>query len=513
MIYLYLKKYKINMDLSNIKIFIDLDGVLADFEQGVLTQTGQTIELLGDKMWNKLSQTPNFFNSLKWCSEGIKLWNFVKQFNPIVLTGLPLGNWAEPQKRDWCSHNLGKDIDVICCKSKDKFIKAKEYLKFDSNYTMILIDDRINHQLEWTNNKGIFIHHTNNADTTIESLKKVMFSINVLFIGDPHFKIKNVEFIPLFISKILKVINDFKLDFVVVAGDLLDNHDKVDVEPLNLATQFINLLRKKIKTFILVGNHDYKNNQQFLTDHHWMNSLKYWDNVVIVDNITTFTMKNFEFLFVPYVPPGKFIEALKTKINFENEIKKYKAIFAHQEFYGCKMGPIKSKEGDKWNTDWPIVISGHIHNKQWCQKNIYYPGSAMQHAFGQSIENTVSILNFNNEELSYEEIDLKMPKLTIKYMSVNDVIHRSLDKYKNKINRKYKIVLQGTAEEFQTFKKSLKYKELLNDGFKITFKVKSSIMVPEDHPIKKNFIDILNNKIKEEKDPELESIFQQFILN
>lgn len=496
------------MEQSNIKIFIDLDGVLVDFEQGVLTMTGQTIESLGNEMWHKLSQIPDFFNLLNWCSEGIKLWDFVQQFNPTVLTGLPIGNWAEPQKRDWCRRNLGENIDVICCKSKVKAVKAKEYL--NSNQTMILIDDRIDHKLQWINNKGIFIHHINSKNT-IDCLKHIMFSINVLFIGDPHFKIKNIEYIPLFISKVLKVINDFKLDFVVVAGDLLDNHDRVDVEPLNLAIEFINLLRKQIKTFVLVGNHDYKNNQQFLTNHHWMNSLKYWDNVVIVDDVSTFKVKKSEFLFVPYVPPGRFIEALETKFLKEN-FKNFKAIFAHQEFYGCKMGPIKSKEGDQWNLDWPIVISGHIHNKQWCQKNIYYPGSAMQHAFGQSIENTVSILNFYDDELSYEEIDLKMPKLTIKYMSIKDVM-QPLDKYKNKKGRKYKIVLQGTNEEFQTFKKCLRYKELLDDGFKITFKVKNNVMVKDTQlTTQKKFIDILNKKIKEEEDPELESILQQFLI-
>ena len=101
--------------------------------------------------------------------------------------------------------------------------------------------------------------------------------IKVLFVGDPHFKIKNVEYIPLFTSRIVQVVKSNKLDFVVVAGDLLDNHDRVDVEPLNLAITFIDSLRKLIKTFVLVGNHDYKNNQQFLTDHHWMNALKCWD--------------------------------------------------------------------------------------------------------------------------------------------------------------------------------------------------------------------------------------------
>jgi DNA repair exonuclease SbcCD nuclease subunit len=333
----------------------------------------------------------------------------------------------------------------------------------------------------------------------------------VLFVGDPHFKIKNVEYIPLFVSRIVGIVESNILDFVVVAGDLLDNHDRVDVEPLNLAIQFIDLLRKKIKTFVLVGNHDYKNNQQFLTDHHWMNALKCWNNVTIVDKVIGYTTDGFSFLFVPYVPPGRFEEALKTKYDQVNYSKNFKAIFAHQEFFGCKMGPIESKCGDKWDENWPMVISGHIHNKQWSQSNIYYPGSAMQHAFGQSVENTVPILTFTNGKLSYEEIDLKMPKLTIKYLSVEDVMKPL--KFKNKEFRKYKIVLQSTcAEEFQTFKKTLRYKQLLDEGFKITFKLKNVISEGSsvvDTPL--NFIDILHQKIKDEQDPDLESIFSKFV--
>jgi predicted MPP superfamily phosphohydrolase len=137
----------------------------------------------------------------------------------------------------------------------------------------------------------------------------------VLFVGDPHFKIKNVEYIPLFTSKVVAVAESADLDFVVVAGDLLDNHDKLDVEPFNLALNFINLLSQKNKVFVLVGNHDYKNNQQFLSNHHWMNALKKWNNVTIVDDVVEHEVKKqCKFLFVPYVPPGRFIEAIETKI-------------------------------------------------------------------------------------------------------------------------------------------------------------------------------------------------------
>lgn len=334
----------------------------------------------------------------------------------------------------------------------------------------------------------------------------------ILFIGDPHFKIKNVEYIPLFSAKITAIAQNTTLNFIVIAGDLLDNHDKIDVEPLNLALNFINSLSQKNKIFVLVGNHDYKNNQQFLSNNHWMNALKQWKNVTIVDDVVEYEVNQCKFLFVPYVPPGRFVEALETKILLKDVVASVKAIFAHQEFYGCKMGPIESKHGDKWDEQWPIVVSGHIHDKQWSQQNIYYPGSAMQHAFGQSSENTISLITLSDDQhINCEEIDLGMPKLTIKYLTVRDVMKPL--KFKNQEFRKYKIVLQGTQEEFKTFKKNCRYKQLLEEGFKITFKIKKLNLKEETYTTEpqKKFIDILREKVKNENDPRLEQILCSFI--
>jgi len=337
-----------------------------------------------------------------------------------------------------------------------------------------------------------------------------MSETTILFVGDPHFKIKNVEYIPLFTSRIIDIIISRKPTFVVIAGDLLDNHDRIDVEPLNLALNFINSICTLVKTFVLVGNHDYKNNQQFLSDHHWMNALKKWKNVTIVDHIIEYN----NFLFVPYVPPQRFVEAINTKINGKKFLN-FKVIFGHQEFYNCKMGAINSSCGDKWSSNWPLVISGHVHNKQWVGTNIYYPGSAMQHAFGQSTGNTISFITIDSNEplnknnLKYEELDLCMPKLIIKYMTVDEVM-RPLN-FENSELKKYKIVLQGTQEEFTVFKKKSRYKELLNKEFKLAFKIKNNQQIGQNNQETKKFLQVLKEKIMIEKDPQLEQIYEKFI--
>lgn len=329
----------------------------------------------------------------------------------------------------------------------------------------------------------------------------------ILFIGDPHFKTKNVEIIPLFCSKILNIVDQHTFDFVVVAGDLLDNHEIINVDPYNLALEFVKNLSSRVKTFVLVGNHDYKNNQQFLTTNHWMNALKLWNNVIIVDTVVQFR----DFKFVPYVPPGRFCEALHLSVDPEG-LEGVRAVFAHQEFYGCKMGAIESIVGDKWDLSWPLVVSGHIHNKQWPQPNIYYPGSAMQHAFGQSVSNTVSIIIFHKDSYDVEEIDLKMPKMVIKYINVNELQQR-VTKFQITDMKKYKLVLDGTIEEFRTFKKKSLYKDLITQGFKIVFKPstenKPNIQLLEKKDI--TFTQILKDKITNENDQELIKIYNTFL--
>jgi hypothetical protein len=145
---------------NNYKIFVDLDGVLVDFDQGVKSIFGKgPDELSPGVMWGRLAKTPDFYDQLYWLEGGKELWKYVSQHNPIIMTGLPLGKWAEPQKRSWCCRELGEAVEVICCMSKQKGLKVKEVIQ--EGEVPVLIDDRISAKEAWEAVGGIFIHHTN----------------------------------------------------------------------------------------------------------------------------------------------------------------------------------------------------------------------------------------------------------------------------------------------------------------------------------------------------------------
>lgn len=128
--------------LPNKIIFCDLDGVLADFDQGVYALTHKyPSQLKSSIMWSMINRSTDFFETLPWIEEGRQLWEQIKQYDPIILTGIPNTPGAEEQKRAWCARELGPDIHVITCASRDK----PKYCVGQS----VLIDDRMENIQAW----------------------------------------------------------------------------------------------------------------------------------------------------------------------------------------------------------------------------------------------------------------------------------------------------------------------------------------------------------------------------
>jgi DNA repair exonuclease SbcCD nuclease subunit len=320
-------------------------------------------------------------------------------------------------------------------------------------------------------------------------------SVKILFIGDPHIQISNLQEVELFMEKIINLATEKQPDIIVIAGDLLHDHERIHTTALNKAYELVNNMRLISKTYILVGNHDYMSNQQFLTEHHWMNGMKEWDNVKIIDTVYTRNHGDHKFVFCPYVPVGRFEEALKNV-----SWKDASCIFAHQEFKGCKMGAIISEDGDAWNTNLPFIVSGHIHSNQLLPIGVYYPGSAMQHAFGESDHNIIPILNFKNDTHVYKEIDLGLSRKKIIYIDSNELEDFKIPTTDDEI----RLTVSGTVEQFKSFKKSKKYKKMISNGIKIVYKSKKKKIITTDTQ-ETDFFKILKKLIDDEKNSELKS--------
>jgi len=327
--------------------------------------------------------------------------------------------------------------------------------------------------------------------------------ISVLNIGDPHFRTENLNDIPVYIARIEYLVKLEKPTFVVILGDLLHCHERVHTTVLNKAYTFIHKIRKLAPLYVLVGNHDYINNSQFLTTHHWMNAMKEWSNVTIVDTGMVSTTPYGKFIFCPYVFPGKFETALNI---IDTEWKSARTIFCHQEFYGCRMGAIESVEGDKWDPCSPFIISGHIHDKQRIQTNIFYTGSSIQHAFGESQDKTITMCHFD-ENIHLESIDLNLPRKKILYMNMEEVVKFEPVESEHKL----RITLSGTYDEFKVFKKSKKYKSLVENNIKVVYRHKTlpGDELATDVAVNNDFYNILLTLVKEEQNSDMMNIYNE----
>ncbi|MGQ9369634.1 hypothetical protein [Azospirillum sp. ST 5-10] len=149
------------------ELFLDLDGVLADFDRGVREVTGKAPEELPMKaMWRELSRHRDFFGTLKFMHDAQELWAFCAPHDPKILTGLPLGSWAPEQKRRWVAHMLGPHVHVITCMTRDKPTYASP--------GAVLVDDRERTRAGWEAAGGVFVLHTG-ARRSIAALKAMGF--------------------------------------------------------------------------------------------------------------------------------------------------------------------------------------------------------------------------------------------------------------------------------------------------------------------------------------------------
>ncbi len=167
------------MSASRYQLFVDLDGVLADFDEGVRRITGKDpAELHPRRMWPAIAKSGGFYDRLNWMSDGQDLWSAVRAVNPAILTGLPMGKWAEPQKRSWCERELGPDVPVITGLSRHKAELAAEWMEDRAlgEKIPVLIDDRLKMKESWEAAGGHFILHLN-AEGSIGELKEMGFPI------------------------------------------------------------------------------------------------------------------------------------------------------------------------------------------------------------------------------------------------------------------------------------------------------------------------------------------------
>lgn len=138
------------------QIFIDCDGVLADFDSAARELFGrdsrEAEEVLGTPtFWKRIRGRHNFYRNLALLPDAMDLYQAVAHLNPIILTGCPVGGWSEPQKTAWAAQHF-PGVRMITCMSREK----SRHLVHPGD---VLVDDYLRYRELWEKAGGVFIHH------------------------------------------------------------------------------------------------------------------------------------------------------------------------------------------------------------------------------------------------------------------------------------------------------------------------------------------------------------------
>ena len=156
------------------RLFLDADGVLADFDLAACRLLGAKPNAFIARhgrgaFWKRLANAKNFYGTLPEMPDARRLFEAVKHLDPTILTGLPLGSWAAPQKVEWAAEHF-PGVPIITCMARDKH---KHMHPGD-----VLVDDRDKHRAEYEAAGAVFVHHRN-AEDSLKQLARIFPSVKL----------------------------------------------------------------------------------------------------------------------------------------------------------------------------------------------------------------------------------------------------------------------------------------------------------------------------------------------
>lgn len=140
------------------RLFIDLDGVGADFDKGYYNHFGHwPWEVDDDTMWATIATIPEFFATLPVMDGFLEaVAEFIEAgYEPMFLTACPDHDYQRvaDQKYTWVRNHVPHDILML------PVVKGKNKARFVQNPGDILVDDYPKNLLPWQAAGGYAVHH------------------------------------------------------------------------------------------------------------------------------------------------------------------------------------------------------------------------------------------------------------------------------------------------------------------------------------------------------------------
>lgn len=157
------------------KIFLDLDGVFADFDKRVSEIIGHGWDRKSNEIWGPLSKQYRLFWHLDLIPDALRIITFLKDHDLEFLTALPepTGGFvaSREDKIAWVRHHISRTIKV------NTVVGGKNKPQFLAQFPgAVLIDDYDRNIKLWNEAGGVgVLHETYNTDGTIGKLEALGF--------------------------------------------------------------------------------------------------------------------------------------------------------------------------------------------------------------------------------------------------------------------------------------------------------------------------------------------------
>ena len=148
-------------------VWVDLDGVLANFEKEVEFLVGSNWkEEIDSPNWGKIAEFQDIYLNLPRMDDAYDLWEFLTAnfHNVQILTAIPRRAYfpdAVNHKREWVHKHFGPDVKV----NFGPYAQDKQYHCRPGD---LLIDDMKINCDQWRDRKGWSVCHTSAGDTINE---------------------------------------------------------------------------------------------------------------------------------------------------------------------------------------------------------------------------------------------------------------------------------------------------------------------------------------------------------
>jgi 5'(3')-deoxyribonucleotidase len=173
-------------------VFLDMDGVLTNFQKGFIdipsNEENLTFEQYNEKhgkntAWKLIDKEGiEWWSEMEWMPDGKELWNYLKKYDPIILSATSRHPDSARGKVIWVNREL--------CLGVEKYTRSPKLHKWEEDSRMILnpqkflfgnrfpnsilIDDTPKKIKGWNeDSRGTAIYHIN-TETTIRKFENLI---------------------------------------------------------------------------------------------------------------------------------------------------------------------------------------------------------------------------------------------------------------------------------------------------------------------------------------------------